>query len=147
MSGWSNPVPRFSYLIQSFANPGVNNSINFTVPSTQLWQLISLQFTLTTSATVGSRVPLLQITYKSTTGGFASILYDHATSIAASSTRLFLWNSGWWAPQNPVLSSAITPLPNDTIITPGSIIRCNVDGGLLSGDNITGASCLVRVLN
>jgi len=98
--------------------PGVASEISETVPTNAIWRLISVRYSLTTSASVASRGSNLVV--DDGTNAFGT--YVPATSQAAGNTFAYTWGAGATL-GNVSLAASCQGMPNDLFLTAGMRFR------------------------
>lgn len=143
--GWEGDQ-RFSLAIQVFTNPGAGNDINFTPPTSQLWQVLEVRVFLTTGAAAGNRVPLVNLRYFSNGFGFYNLNHWSAFAQGPSLGNTYVWVNGEWGSLSGP-QQFMTPLPSESFLSPGSAVNIACDGGMLPGDTLSSASMIYRLLD
>jgi hypothetical protein len=103
------------------ATPAAGAEISETVPTGARWQLVSFMATLSASATVATREPLLTFDDGATVYAF----FPSAATQAASSTVRRIYGAGFGAVSTVSVNAYQVPLPSPAVLGSGHRIRTN----------------------
>jgi hypothetical protein len=135
MPGTGNTVP------VTVANPAAGTNFTLTVPAGKVWRLLTLAFSLTTSAVVGNRI--VRMIIRDAAGNLVFQASTHGTQPA---TQTVVNNT---VPYLQMLAAngqdSLVGVP-DIPLLPGMSINTNV-GGMDPGDTITNIFGLVEEWN
>lgn len=113
-------------------NPGAGNPARVLVPGSRAYRLLSVQATLTTSAVVASRTPMVQLL----DGDLIEWLrLSPSASVVASTTTLLVWHVGMATSYTSGSGGLYSPLP-DVFIPEGHTIQLSAVN-LDAGDTLT----------
>jgi hypothetical protein len=121
------------------ASPGAGAEFSETVPTGARWELIALQATLVTNATVANRIPVL-ILDDGTNNDFASPMVGNED---ASKTWVNAWGQGAASVFSTTAVCALGALPVNTRLIAGSRIR-SLTTAIAAGDQWSAPKYIVR---
>lgn len=122
--------------------PGAGNQLVYVVPANKLYELISVQFDITTNATVGGRSTAV-FTSVPTDNGDATLSINYMPFIQpASLVRTYVFQAGVSLSVDSNIGIWTTGLSAKTILIAGSHI--NITSNLAAGDVINNIGFLVR---